>query len=75
LEPGVASQGANNGVLSVGGVWNCIYVVRHFLNISLESLEWDIALMLNVLIVLLETKYHSFIDVPALAALQKNVGL
>jgi hypothetical protein len=31
--------------------------------------------MLNVLIVLLEAKYHSFIDVPALAALQKNVDL
>jgi hypothetical protein len=45
------------------------------LNISFESLERDIALMLNVIWILLETKDHALIDVPALSALLHDVGL
>ena len=45
------------------------------MNISFESLERDEALMLNVLWVLLETKDHALIDVPALSALQHDVAL
>jgi hypothetical protein len=74
LIPGVGSDGGDDAVVRVGGGTDCSEVVRHLLDVSLESLEGDEALMLLIVRVLLKTENTALINIPLSFSLSENIG-
>lgn len=75
LEPCVVGDGWDDWVVRISCVRDGINVCRHFLDVTLEGLEGDVALVLGVIGVLLKAKNDTLIDVPSGLTLSNSVCL
>lgn len=75
LEPDVVSDGADDWIVGVSRWRNGSEVVWHFLDVTLDGLEGDVALVSLVIGVLLEAKNEPLINIPTDLSLLNSIYL
>lgn len=75
LEPDVVSDGADDWIIRVIGWRNSFEIVWHFLDVTLDGLEGDVALVTRVIGVLLEAKNETLINIPTDGSLLNSIYL